>query len=169
MFVLCCFVLFCVVLCCCLLSFGSWVDFWSFWGCLGSIFGRFGGSEGGLGGTFGGLGRLLAGSWGVLGASWGILRPSWSSWVVLGHFQDSKAPRAAAFGRPRGAKMKSKSDPRRTKIEDKNEDEKRSSWRSSWSRLGAILARFGVVLGAPGGPNSYCGCSGARFVENRCC
>ena len=49
--VLCCVVLCCVVL----LSFGSWVDFWSFWGCLGSIFGHLGG--------------LWGGSWAVLEAS----------------------------------------------------------------------------------------------------
>ena len=115
----------CVVLC--VVSFGSWVDFWLFGGCLGSIFGRFGGSEGVLGGTFGGLGRLLAGSWGVLGASWGILRPSWSSWVFLVKNGGPDQICPAAFGCPRGAKLKSKSDPRRSKIEDKNEDEKRSS------------------------------------------
>ena len=29
------------------------------------------------------------------------------------------------------------------------------------------MARFGVVLGAPGGSNSCCGPHGARFFENR--
>ena len=58
-----CVVLLCsVMLCCCLLSFVSWVDFWLFWGCLGSIFGRFGGVLGGLLVVLEGLGRLLGGS-----------------------------------------------------------------------------------------------------------
>ena len=74
---LCCVVLSvlcCFVLCYCLLSFGSWVDFWSFWEGLGSIFGCLGGSWGvfwgilgGLLGSWRGLGRLL-GRLGLLGS-----------------------------------------------------------------------------------------------------
>ena len=44
-----------------------------------------------------------------------------------------------ALGGPRGAKMRPKWHPRRTKIEDKNEDEKRRLRRCSWNALGAIL------------------------------
>ena len=75
-----------VLSCCCLLLFGSWVDFWSFWGCLGSIFGRFGGSEGGLG-------RPLGVSWRVLGATWAGLRPSWAVIGCKGRFRPSKGPK----------------------------------------------------------------------------
>ena len=43
--------------------------------------------------------------------------------------------------------MRSKSDSRRTKIDDKNEDEKRRSGRSSWTRLASILGRLTCRLG----------------------
>ena len=52
--------LYCISLlsCCCLLLFGSWVVFWSFWGCVCSMFGRVGWSEGCLGCSFGVLEAL---------------------------------------------------------------------------------------------------------------
>ena len=67
-FVFCCVVVLCrVVSSRCLLPFVSWVDFFSFWGCVGSIFGRFGG----VWVVFGPSWRPLGASWAALGASWG--------------------------------------------------------------------------------------------------
>ena len=51
------------------------------------------------------------------------------------------------FGCQNGAQRDPKSDPRRTKIDDKNQCEKNTSSRPSWSRLGTILGRFGTDLG----------------------
>ena len=105
------------------------------------VLGRLGGSFGGLGGSWAALGRLLGGLGrllGHLGRLFGnlgvVLDRSWTILAVMVDFSVSKLLRAASFGGPRGAKMKSKwgqdeakSDPRRTKIEDKNGDEKRRS------------------------------------------
>ena len=120
-----CVVLLCsVMLCCCLLSFVSWVDFWLFWGCLGSIFGRFGGSWG-----------VFWRSWRVLGGSWEALEGSWAPLeAVLGRYGSSKVILELArwaeprhLGPPRRVKMRQKSDPEGIKIDDKNEVEKRCS------------------------------------------
>ena len=101
--------------------------------------------------------RVFRVSFGVLGGSWtplwrprSCLGPSWVVGVVLSSTGWAEPRHLARFWVPKGgqdgAKMEPKSDPRRTKIEDKNGDEKRSS-RSSWSRLGSILGRLGCRLG----------------------
>ena len=51
------------------------------------------------------------------------------------------------FGSQNGAQREPKSDPKRTKIDDKNQCEKNISSRPSWSRLGTILGRFGTDIG----------------------
>ena len=56
-------------------------------------------------------------------------------------------PKMTDVGSQKGAKREPKSNPKPTKIEDKNRCEKRTDVRSSWSRLGAILGRFGSPLG----------------------
>ena len=77
------------------------IDFWSFWGCLGSIFGRLGASCG----VFWRPWRVLGGSWEALAGSGGrlgsILGGLESPWVVKGRFRASKALRSPTF---RGAK-----------------------------------------------------------------
>ena len=96
-------------------------------GGLGSIFGRFGGSWGAFGGSWegswrllGGLGRLL----GRLGSAWAVL--SENNALVSASGAVSVLIWVPKGGQD-GAQMGPKSDPRRTKIEDKNEVEKRSS------------------------------------------
>ena len=117
------------------------IDVWSFWGCLGSIFGRLGGSWG-----------VFLGSWGVLGGSWRGLGGSWDrlgqSWVVrcrfclsaarcppaLGKFWEPKrGPRWSQNATQEGPKSKTKTKMKKEGFED---------------RLGAVLGRFWVVLGA---------------------
>jgi hypothetical protein len=56
-------------------------------------------------------------------------------------------PKMTDFGSQKGAQREPKSNPKPTKIEDKNRCEKNTSSRSSWSRLGAILGHFGSPLG----------------------
>ena len=74
-----CAVLCCAVLCYLVLScVVSWVDFWLFWGCLGSMFGPLGGLLGGLREVLGGLGCLLGHLGGLLGVFW------WPTWRELG-------------------------------------------------------------------------------------
>ena len=51
------------------------------------------------------------------------------------------------FGSQKGAQREPKSNPKPTKIEDKNRCEQNTSSRSSWSRLGTILGHFGSPLG----------------------
>ena len=51
------------------------------------------------------------------------------------------------FGSQNGTQREPKSNPKRTKIDDKNQCEKNISSRPSWSRLGTILGRFGTDLG----------------------
>ena len=51
------------------------------------------------------------------------------------------------FGSQKGAQREPKSNPKPTKIEDKNRCEKNTSSRSSWGRFGAILGHFGSPLG----------------------
>ena len=78
------------------------IDFWSFWGCVGSIFapfgeswGSFGGSWGGLGGSWAPLGRLLGGLGAVLGRHG-------SPRVNFVDFRASKALWTLSFGRSKG-------------------------------------------------------------------
>ena len=100
------------------------IDVWSFWGCVGSIFSRLGASWGGLLDVLEGLGRLLGGLEAVLDRSWAALSRHGSFRVVL-EPAGSGDPRH--LGSQRGAKMRSKWDPRRTKIDVKNDVEKRCS------------------------------------------
>ena len=103
--------------CCFLLLFGSWVDFWSFWGCLGSIFGRLGGSGGsfwGLGGSSAALGGVLEGLGTVLG-SHGLLG------VVFASPRPAAPRHLENFGSPKGAQDGAKMRPKR----DQNRRQKR--------------------------------------------
>ena len=140
----CCVVLFCFVLCCCLISLVSWVDFCSFGVCLGSIFGRVGGSLGGLGRLLGRLGGVLEGLGAVLG---GLGSP----WVVKGHFKANRLRRSMPFGRPKGGQDEAKFRPKT----DQNRCQKRSRRKKALEdRLGAVLGRSWVVLGAVLGSKS---------------
>ena len=103
------------------------IDFWSFWGVLGRflvVLGLLGGSFGGLGGSWAALGRLLGGLEAVLDRSWAALSRQGSILLILG---PARPYVEAPFEGPRGAKMRPKWSPRRTKIDVKNEVEKRCS------------------------------------------
>ena len=56
-------------------------------------------------------------------------------------------PKMTNLGSQKGAQREPKSDPKPTKIEDKNRCEKITEIRPSWNRFGAILGRFGSPLG----------------------
>ena len=56
-------------------------------------------------------------------------------------------PKMIDFGSQKGAQREPKSNPKPTKIEDKNRCEKRTEPKPSWNRFGAILGRFGSPLG----------------------
>ena len=63
------------------------IDFWSFWGCVGSTVDRFGAfwvSFGRLEGSWAALGRLLGGLEAVLDRSWAALSRHGSLRVVSG-------------------------------------------------------------------------------------
>ena len=98
------------------------IDFWSFWGCVGSIFGRFGASWG----VFWRSWRVLGGSWEALGGSGGrlgsILGGLESPWVVKGRFRASELLRSPSFGRAKGGQDEAKMEPKT----DKNRCQKRS-------------------------------------------
>ena len=91
------------------------------------------------------LGRLLGGLEAVLDRSWAALSRHGLLRAVLGPARPYEHP---LLGVPRGTKMRPKSGPRRTKIEGKNEVEKDALE----DRLGAVLGRSWVVLGAVLGP-----------------
>ena len=101
------------------------IYFWSFWGCVGSIFGRFGASWG----VFWGSWRVLGGSWEALGGSWAPLEAVLGRHGLLVSFLPLRGGLPPGTWKilraQKGAKMRPKSHPRGTKIEDKNEDEKR--------------------------------------------
>ena len=106
------------------------------------------------------LGRLLEGLGRLLGRLETVLGRHGSFGVI----SESLGPDGLRhLGGQRGSKMRSKWDPRRTKIEDKNEDEKRRSCRSSWGGLGSILGRLGFRLGGQKSPETVCY---KRFREN---
>ena len=56
-------------------------------------------------------------------------------------------PKMTDLGSQKGAQREPKSNPKPTKIEDKNRCEKRTEPKPSWNRFGAILGRFGSPLG----------------------
>ena len=114
------------------------------------------------------LGRfwpLLGRSWALLGRSWPLWGSAWAalgrSWEALGGLLAAlgailerhakiiikSMPKMTDFGSQKGAQREPKSNPKPTKIEDKNRCEKNTSSRWSWSRLGAILGHFGSPLG----------------------
>ena len=86
-----------------------------------------------LGGSWGALGRLLA----ALGA------------ILEKHQKNNQKtmPKVTDVGSQKGSQREPKSNPKPTKIEDKNRCEKNTSSRSSWGRFGAILDHFGSPLG----------------------
>ena len=132
---------------------------------LGSIFGRFGGSWAVFGGSWRGLGRLLeplGGVWGGLGA---VLDRSWAVLVVMGRFRLNKArctpdlghflepkrgPRWSQNATQEGPKSKTKTKMKKEGFED---------------RLGAVLGRFWVVLGAILGSFFDFGCGFTMVFE----
>jgi hypothetical protein len=95
-----------------------------FWGVLGRSWGVLGASWEALGGSWRALERLLGGLNAVLDLSWAALSRHGSLRVILGPARPYGHP---PLGGPRGAKMKPKWSPRRTKIDVKNEVEKRCS------------------------------------------
>ena len=139
------------------------IDFWSFWGCVGSIFGRVGaswGSFGGLGGSWAALGRLLGGLEAVLDRSWAVLSRHRLLRVVLG---PPACARKSHWG-VQGGQDEPKIGPKT----DQNRCQKRSRRKKALEdRLGAVLGRSWVVLSAVLGSKSCSPSSGARFFENR--
>ena len=88
------------------------------------VLGLLGRSSGGLGGSWAALGRHLGGLEAVLDPSWAALSRQGSILLILG---PASSYVEAPFEGPRGAKMRPKWSPRRTKIDVKNEVEKRCS------------------------------------------
>ena len=118
---------------------GSWVDFGSFWG--------------GLGGLLGGLG----GSFGVLEGSWAALGPSWVVRVVLSSTRSATHPNLGRCWGPKGSQDEAQIRPKT----DQNRCRKRSRKKKALEdRLGAVLGRSWVVLGAVLGSKS---CSRPRW------
>ena len=120
------------------------IDFWSFWGCVGSIFAPFGGSWGSFGGSWGGLG----GSWAPLGRLLGglgaVLGRHGSPRVNFVDFRASKLLRAPSFGVSKGGQDEAKMGPKR----HQNRCQKRSRKKNALAdRLGTVLRRSWVVLG----------------------
>ena len=97
------------------------------------------------------LWRLLGGSWEALGRLLAALGPLLAALgaILERHAKIIKKsmPKMTDFSSQKGAQREPKSDPKRTKIEDKNRCEKKLSSRPSWSHLGAILGHFVTALG----------------------
>ena len=89
------------------------IDFWSFWGCVGSIFWSFWGFLG----VFWRSWRVLGGSWEALGGSGGrlgsILGGIESPWVDFVDFRASKLLSTPSFGRAKGGQDVTKIRPKR--------------------------------------------------------
>ena len=118
----------------------SWASLGRSWAPLGRSWAALGRSRAPLGPLLGALGELLGGSWQLL--------------TALGAISERHAkiiqksmPKMTDFGSQKAAQREPKSNPKPTKIEDKNRCEKNTSSRSSWSRLGAILGHFVTALG----------------------
>ena len=126
------------------------------WGPLRSLFAALGCSWGSLGHSWATLGR----SWDALGRLLAALGPLLGRHVKI---DEKSMPKMTDFGSEKGAQREPKSNPKPTKIEDKNRCEKNSSSRSSWSRLGAILGHFGGHLGSQKSSETVCF---KRFREN---
>ena len=112
----------------------------------------------GLGPVLAALGALLAALGLLLGRSWALLGGSWEALgrllAALGailekhqKINQKTMPKMTDFGSQKGAQREPKSNPKPTKIEDKNRCEKRTEPKPSWNRFGAILGRFGSPLG----------------------
>ena len=119
---------------------GSWASLGRSWAAFGRSWPLWGSSWAALGRSWEALGRLLGGSWPLLAALGAILERH-------AKIIKKSMPKMTDFGSQKGAQREPKSDPKPTKIEDKNRCEKNTSSRSSWSRLGAILGHFGSPLG----------------------
>ena len=104
-----------------------------------------------LGALLAALGLLLGRSWALLGGSWEALgRLLAALGAILEKHQkinQKTMPKMTDFGSQKGAQREPKSNPKPTKIEDKNRCEKRTEPKPSWNRFGAILGRFGSPLG----------------------
>jgi len=89
------------------------IDFWSFWGCVGSICGRVWASWG----VFWRSWRVSGGSWEALGGSGGrlesILGGIESPWVVEGHFGPSKVHCGNRIGGSKGGQDEAKMGPKK--------------------------------------------------------
>ena len=88
------------------------IDFWSFWGCVGSILCRFGASWGVLWRSW----RVLDGSWEALGGSGGrlgsILGGIESPWVDFVEFRASKVLCIPTFRGAKGGQDEAKMGPK---------------------------------------------------------
>ena len=124
------------------------IYFWSFWGCVGSIFGRFCASWR----VFWGSWRVLGGSWEALGGSWAPLEAILGRHGLLGSFQaqQGRVSRGtwADFETQKGAKIEPKWSQNRTQDGPKSKIKTRSKKEDHQDRLGAVLGRSWVVLGA---------------------
>ena len=146
----CVVLLCCVMLCCCLLSFVSWVDFWLFWGCLGSIIGRFGVSWG----VFWRSWRVLGGSWEALGGSGGclgsILGGIESPWVVKGHVRANRVPWRGCIGGSKGGQDEAKMGPKRHQNRCQKRSRKKMLLKIVLERSWVDLGSFWVPSWGPG-------------------
>ena len=125
----------------------------------------------------------MGASWTQLGASWAALGRSWEALgrllaalgpllAALGAILERHAkiikksmPKMTDLGSQKGAQREPKSNPKPTKIEDKNRCEKNTSSRSSWGRLGTILGHF---RSPPGVIFIYFSLDFKAFRENVC-
>ena len=120
------------------------IDFWSFWGCAGSILGRFGASWG----VFWRSWRVLGGSWEALGGSGGrlgsILGGLESPWVVEGHVRPSRVPCPGRIGGSQGgldfAKIGLKTEPNRSQKRSRKKTLLKIVLERSKADLGSIWA-----------------------------
>ena len=145
-------VVLCSVLCCVLLGGRFWKSIWP----LGGSFWPLGGSFWPLGASFWPLGGSFLASWKPLGASWIF-------WVILGPARRGGGPPLGRFWSPKGSQDEAKFRPKT----DQNRCQKRSRKKKALEdRLGAVLGRSWVVLGAVLGSKSCSRSSGARFFEN---
>ena len=100
-----------------------------------------GGSFGGLGGSRAALGRLLGGLGAVLDRSWVVLGRHGSFRVIL---ESASCCEPRHFDAQRGAKMSQN----RTQDGPKSKTKTKTKKDALEDRLGAVLGRFWVVLGA---------------------
>ena len=132
---------------------GSWKVFWSSWGVLGDLLEGLGGLLDRLGGVLGGLGGIL-GALGSQKSFWTQQGPARGQTYVPKGDQDGAqmGAKVCQNRRQNGPKSKTKTKTKKEALED---------------RLGAVLGRSWVVLGAVLGSFSCSRSSGGYILKNR--